>query len=529
MGLGTSHRRLNVIWSVIVLIEQQRLVVQAILDGSKSQAERNKLGQYATPTSLARDMLQYARQLVPYTKKIKFLDPALGTGSFYSALQFVFSNEDIECATGFEIDVIYGEKARELWSNHNIDIRINDFTTSEPQTGEKVNLVIANPPYVRHHHISLQEKRRLQEEVLKRTGIILSGLSGLHCYFLLLSHKWMQENCIAGWLIPTEFMDVKYGKQIREYLLENVTLLRVHRFDAHNTQFDDALVSSAIVWFRNSLPSKGHTVQFTYGGHLNTPASSQMISIDTLKNLPKWNFQTSSPNSKGTNRLTELFSVKRGIATGANDFFILNKTQVDDYNIPSNFLKPILPSPRYLNVTKVFGDNYGNPCIDEKLFLFSSNETEENIRRKFPAVWEYLRKGIEQGVKSKYLCSNRSPWYFQEQRDPTCFLCTYMGRGDKGSPFRFILNYSNAIATNSYLMLYPKSWLTVLFDEEPKYLEVVWEELNKLTVSNMVSEGRLYGGGLHKIEPKELENVIIDKLIEKLPEEKTPKTLFSFL
>lgn len=100
---------------------------------------------------------------------------------------------------------------------------------------------------MRHHHLGLSEKRRLQMESNIATGIKLSGLAGLYCHFLALAHHWMSEGGIAGWLIPSEFMDVNYGQELKRYLIEDVTLLRIHRFDPSNVQFDDALVSSAIV------------------------------------------------------------------------------------------------------------------------------------------------------------------------------------------------------------------------------------------------------------------------------------------
>jgi predicted RNA methylase len=70
----------------IDVIEASRLKVQKHLDSSKTQAERNKLGQFATPGALATDILEYARKILPADLNIRFLDPAFGTGSFYSAL-----------------------------------------------------------------------------------------------------------------------------------------------------------------------------------------------------------------------------------------------------------------------------------------------------------------------------------------------------------------------------------------------------------------------------------------------------------
>ncbi len=100
----------------------------------------------------------------------------------------------------------------------------------------------------------------------------------------------------------------------------------------------------------------------------------------------------------------------------------------------------------------------------------------------------------------------------QELRPPAPLLCTYMGRRNvkSGRPFRFILNRSKATAANVYLMLYPKPILESEFRRNPNLLEDIWRHLNQISYETMTGEGRVYGGGLHKIEPKELGNVPID-------------------
>ena len=45
-------------------IEDRRLSLQLVLDAEKTQAERNKLGQFATPAGLASDILTHARHLL---------------------------------------------------------------------------------------------------------------------------------------------------------------------------------------------------------------------------------------------------------------------------------------------------------------------------------------------------------------------------------------------------------------------------------------------------------------------------------
>ncbi|NEO22440.1 MULTISPECIES: hypothetical protein [unclassified Moorena] len=71
----------------------------------------------------------------------------------------------------------------------------------------------------------------------------------------------------------------------------------------------------------------------------------------------------------------------------------------------------------------------------------------------------------------------------------------------------FILNQSKAIVTNSYLILYPKPDLENAINENPNLDKLLIEALNQITGKAMVDEGRVYGGGMYKLEPKELANV----------------------
>ena len=508
------------------ITEYKRLAIQQQLDAARTQAERNKLGQFATPSELATEMLEYARSLLPGDQTIRFLDPAIGTGSFLSALLRSFPLARIRSVTGYDIDAYYGQKAIELWSDSSFDFRIADFTRAiPPQTeGEKANLLICNPPYVRHHHLTGNEKLRLREIVKKITGLRFSELAGLYCYFLCMAHLWMQENGLAGWLIPSEFMDVNYGRQLKHYLLDQVTLLRVHRFDPEEVQFQDALVSSAVLWFKKAIPSQGHTVEFTSGGTMSKPKVSLHVPIDVLKHTTKWTkFPLNSipavlHSDRKQVRLSDLFEVKRGLVTGANDFFILTAEQIAHYQLPREFLTPILPGPRLLSLDEVLADAAGNPLLEQRLFLLDCKLPENEVT-KYPALAEYLQMGVEMGVHSGYICRHRSPWYAQEERLPSRLLCTYMGRvgKERSNPFRFILNHSKAIAANVYLMLSPKPVLAKLLQNDPELYRHIWNTLKHIAPEVLIGEGRVYGGGLYKLEPGELMNAPADTILEILP------------
>jgi predicted RNA methylase len=495
-------------------LEEQRLALQAALDGKKKQAERNRLGQFATPTALARDVLTYGLSLTAKSEPLNFFDPAIGTGSFYAALMSTSTGRRIAAAHGFEIDPHYGEPARAFWHGTPLQITLGDFTRAEPPATGKPNLLICNPPYVRHHHLEPADKVRLQNLARDRANLSLSGLAGLYCYFIALAHTWMAEGGLAGWLIPSEFMDVNYGRSLKDYLLREVTLLHIHRFDPNDVQFDDALVSSAVVWFRNEKPPADHKVMFSYGGTLQAPVIIKKINAQDLEKADKWTrFPKNDPAAEHDGyRLGDLFAIKRGLATGDNSFFILDEAKAKALHLPPRFLRPILPSTRYLKVDEISADENGVPLLDKRLFLLDCNLPEDDIRRDFPALWDYLKTGLAH-VASRYLCRSRRYWYAQENRKPAPIVCTYLGRSDHaGRTFRFILNESDATASNVYLLLYPQPLLARQLAVRPNAMRGLWEALNSIKAETLLGSGRVYGGGLHKLEPKELANVPADNL-----------------
>ena len=89
-------------------------------------------------------------------------------------------------------------------------------------------------------------------------------------------------------------------------------------------------------------------------------------------------------------------------------------------------------------------------------------------------------------------------------------------------PFRFILNNSQATVANVYLAMYPTPLLARAMERDPTLIRRVWKLLNELTAEQLLSEGRVYGGGLHKLEPKELANVAVPGILALLPEGARP-------
>ena len=513
----------------VALVETVRRATQNRFDAGRPAAERNRLGQFATPNALAVEIVREALSLAGgQARGFRFADPALGTGSFYSAALAVLGRERIAAAVGVELDPALAGAAHDLWAGYGLEVVRGDFTqllATDPRLGSP-NLVLANPPYVRHHHLSRDDKERLKRLTFERAGVEVNGLAGLYVYFLLLTTAWMEEGGVAAWLIPSEFMDVNYGAALKKYLCDRVTLVRVHRFDPEQVQFDDALVSSAVLTFRKVPPAVDHRVRFTFGGTIANPAVDERIPVGLLRLARKWTACPSrtanachAPRGESGPTLGDLFRVQRGIATGCNGFFILDRTDARARGLPASCLRPILPSPRQLKSTVIEGESDGYPRLDRPLCVIDCDLPERDVERKFPALWEYLRTADRLGVRDRYLIGKRDPWYKQERRPPPAFLCTYMGRGTGDRrPFRFIWNQSQAIGTNLYLMLYPLGGLGEMLRRHPARGAEVLELLQGITGHELRDEGRVYGGGLHKIEPGELARISAAPFIDRWPE-----------
>lgn len=478
--------------------------------------ENNKTGLYLTPPELATEITKKVIHLAKQRNiDIHFGDPAIGTGVFFSILQHLLSEDEIKSAIGIELNKSRAKKTEERWAHKGLQVFPGDYLHIDNLPHRSV--IIANPPYVRYQHIESKYSRALREKAILESGMNISGQSGLYIYFILASHAWMQENAISAWLIPSDFMSSNYGSSLREYLLNRVDLELIHIYSDESPKFENAQVSPCVVIFANRTPRSRKAINFSYGGSLENPSMKKFHSAEDLRAMKKWTFGNifeDLPVMEGP-LLGELFNVTRGIATGANDFFIMQEESLLKLNIPRELTKSVIPKIRYIKGDTIAALPDGTPDVEPRLFLFDTNIEENKLRLQFPELNQFLDLADEQGIKQRTLIRSRKVWTQQEQRKPAPFLVTYMGRGSEGvPPIRFLRNCSQAVATNNYLLMYPKPRLAELLERDPTRYESLFELLKELETQILKLHWRKYGGGLKKIEPKDLMNVQLPRCPE---------------
>src|SRR5262249_34974089 len=147
---------------------------------------------------------------------------------------------------------------------------------------------------------------------------------------------------------------------------------------------------------------------------------SETVALSALRRARKWTglAQGSMLGDKPLHTLGDVFAIKRGLATGANGFFILDRQDALRKGISAELLRPILPSSRHLPNAVIESEPDGYPRLAKSLAIIDCDLPEPVIRQQYPEFWKYLESGKAQGVHSGYLASRRTPWYSQEKREP---------------------------------------------------------------------------------------------------------------
>lgn len=117
------------------------------------------------------------------------------------------------------------------------------------------------------------------------------------------------------------------------------------------------------------------------------------------------------------------------------------------------------------------------------------------VEQSDTALGRYLRRGRRLGIRRGYLVSRRRPWFSQETRADCPIVFSYFNRERP----QFIRNLAGAVPLNNWLIVEPRDDVDV--DELHAALT------SKAFIARLDDERRVYGGGLWKLEPKELEAV----------------------
>ncbi len=487
--------------------------------------EREKLrdkGQFWTPDWVAEAMVAYVSQSADLV-----FDPGVGRGAFYSALKKVAPKKKF---FGTDIDPeIIAEAKNEGIFNSEAELEVRDFILNPPKKLFKA--IVANPPYIRHHRLSQEQKNHLRKISLLNLGNTLDGRAGLHIYFLIQALSLLDKDGRLAFIMPADTCEGVFSKKLWHWISKKFCIDGVITFEHKATPFPGVDTNAIIFLIKNEKPqnklkwvkclvpqSKG-LLDFLRGNLLNTGSKELKIyDRELTEALAVGLSRTPLENHDFEFTLADFARVMRGIATGANEFFFLTRDQAEKLRIPEKFFLPAIGRTRDAEESFITQDTLrklekkGRPTL-----LFFPNGVRWEAMPE--SVRNYILEGEKNGLAKRALISTRRPWYKMEVREVPMFLFAYLGRRNA----RFIKNEADIVPLTGFLCIYPRS-------NDKEYIEKLWAVLQHPdTVSNLRLVGKSYGSGAIKVEPRSLEKLPIDSALVKemgLRPIKTELTLF---
>jgi adenine-specific DNA-methyltransferase len=460
------------------------------LERVNDRGRRYEIGQFFTPAPIATLMADAVREVEPTT----VLDPGVGGGILLRAVG--------EGPKRFGLDIdeaAVGLAAASLEGAH--EIAVGDFLDGKrwPLSEGAFDAIIANPPYVRHHNLPAQHKL-LARHYTARLHSKVSSLSGSYVYFFLEAILRLNEGGRLVFITPTEFLDVRYGRAVKEALLSHCRLDEVLVLEMDELAFDGVLTTSAITVAtkRRSSRRRFRLVEGRLNGSIERLREVQLptetgIAAQPWTPLLPSRAERIAPLLEGrTARLGDYCRVRRGIATGDNSFFALTRAEVEEWEIEERFLVPVVLGSKDLPTDGPLDADFHRARVEAgaRGYLFFCHEHIEALRGT--NALRYIEHGRDLALPERFNCRTRSPWYGVEPVAPADFFTTYMSR-DRA---RIVRNLMGARCMTSLLNVWAKPGV------DPDALRPSLED--PVNARLLREFGRTYGGGLGKIEPGDL-------------------------
>lgn len=367
------------------------------------------------------------------------------------------------------------------------------------------DVVLANPPYVRHHDMPLRSVA-LMRAALNGHAHLVEGRASAWAYFLAYAPALLRPHGRLAFVLPAEVLMSNYAERIVEHLaghFESVKLLHCNR-----------------VVFRDVGQQTVLCLADNYHGAKQSAASVRWASLDvnsalehqTVPRLARVVCSKRATSSKlmrllappdvlrvdqmleehpDVQRLGALGSVGIGYVTGGNRFFHLTEAQRKEIGLrPYHLIRVVTRSRGSLGIDFTLDDwsklrDNGDAC-----WLFAPKHRNDK------SVQSLLRQGRRAGIHTAFKCENRSIWWKVQVKTPPPAFVIYMGTHP-------------AVRANSAAVCVSNSLYEVR--------ELRGISARNLAVASMTSvfqlsamlNARLLGGGLRKLEPSDAERIFV--------------------
>lgn len=448
-------------------------------------------GSYYTPHKLVQAMIDY----VNIEENISILEPSGGDGRI---VKQILENVEVD---NIDIVEIIEDKSKLLKQkfikNSNVHIINEDFLEYCKYCDTKYDLIIGNPPYINKKLLS-EAQIELAKILCDEFSLHSKATNNIWVMFIIGALKLLKQNGQIMYILPFEFLQVEYSKEVRNLLEQKFSSIEVFVFEQEvfsNIQQKVCLLSLS------NLSNKPY-IEYNEVSNFNLKKPILKNKIYKNKPLDKWtNSIIGDDEIEFINKLkkmcisvNDIGTMSPGVVTGVNEFFIKDKSFVELINNVEYFEKIVPKSSLLRNCfilsEEVYEDLYSK---NEKVSLLKLNN-KNNFSKD---IKEYLRYGQLKEYNDRYKCKQRKPWYKLPEDRVGDLL--FFKRYDKIP--RVIVNQAKCHTTDA--------GYNIKIAEKYDVNSVAFCFYNSLTLFLCEYNCRFYAGGVAELTPNELRSVYI--------------------
>jgi predicted RNA methylase len=454
-----------------------------------SDAQREGLGVYYTPPAIAAGICEWA--IRPRSDgPTRVLDPAAGSGRFVAAAcdrldetttpptrreapDRVVAVDVDRTALDLAADTVAGSD--EGPSNPAVRTVAASFFDRSPGdlldgTVPGFDAVVGNPPFIRQEELSADRdhfRDHLRafgpggEQPYYDGDRALSTKSDAYVYFLTHGLGFLRDGGRLGFVLPSKWLDTRYGEDLQAFLYDHVRLEAVVGFSARAF---DALVDTVLLLVERCGDPDERDRTVTDFVRLREPVDPAALAsiVDRERSVPsdepfvvatrdthrvvsvpqrrlaerggtKLGYHLTAPapfvrlvESDRMVPLDTYADVSFGHKTGNNGFFLLDEADVAAWDLPEAFLRPAIRSLRDIETRRLTGtDQY---LLDMHSYVEAVREDREGragdeepalaaevktaLREDgHDAVLAYIQHGEAEGVPDGRTVAQRTPWF----------------------------------------------------------------------------------------------------------------------
>jgi adenine-specific DNA-methyltransferase len=393
------------------------------------------------------------------------------------------------------------------------------FEWWERRAWQPFDAAVGNPPFIRYQSFPEPSRGRAMA-VMARLGLTPNRLTNVWVPFVATAAASLRAGGRLALVLPAELLQVGYAAQLRSFLS-----YRFRRIDmvACNELFfaraeqevvlllaDGAVVEPAVSAGARRTAARGCRVTLTEArtvAEITTRPPAVVLAGASPKTVrhehEKWLKYFLSAREIGLMRalrrsgaaatLGAHAGVDVGVVTGKNEFFVLNRRQVDDFHLAPYTVPLVSRSAQLAGARITKADWQTLDAAGERVHLLHLRPLDGS--RLAPALADYVRLGESRGLQEGYKCSIRAPWYAV----PSVWIPDgFVFRQIYDFP-RAVRNHARATSTDTIHRLACKA------DPEA----VIANLYTHLTAASAEIEGRSYGGGVLELEPAEAERLLV--------------------